>query len=73
MNSVKSIVSEKTLNNTLKGESVIAPTKPTNITNEKSQKIKRIIITETKFSKLFNKSAEKRLKQQRYQSNLLKK
>ena len=73
MNSVKNIVSEKTLNNTLKRESIIAPTKPTNITNEKSQKIKRIIITETKFSKLFNKSAEKRLKQQRYQSNLLKK
>ena len=73
MNSVKSIVSEKTLNNTLKRESIIAPTKPTNITNEKSQKIKRIIITETKFSKLFNKSAEKRLKQLRYQSNLLKK
>ena len=73
MNSVKSIVSEKTLNNTLKRESIIALTKPTNITNEKSQKIKRIIITETKFPKLFNKSAEKRLKQLRYQSNLLKK
>ena len=36
MNIVKSIVSEKILNNTLKRESIISPTKPTNITNEKS-------------------------------------
>ena len=34
MDSVKSI--EKTLKNTLKKESIIPPTKPTNITNEKS-------------------------------------
>ena len=37
MNSVENIVSEKTLNNTLKRESIIAPTKPKNITNEKSK------------------------------------
>ena len=36
MDSVKSIVSEKTLKNTLKKESIILPTKPTNITNETS-------------------------------------
>ena len=65
MNSVKNIVSEKALNNTLKRESIIAPTKPTNITNEKSYKIKLVIITEVKFSKLVNKSTEKRLKQPR--------
>ena len=34
MNSVKSIVCEKYLNNTLKRESIIAPTKPTNITKD---------------------------------------
>ena len=73
MNSVKSIVSEKNLNNTLKRESIIAPTKPTNVTNEKWYKIKWIIINEIKFSKLFNKSTEKRLKQPRCQSSLLKK
>ena len=73
MNSVKNKASEKTLNNTLKRESIIAPTKPTNITNEKSYKIKSVIITEKTFSKLFNKSTEKRLKQPRCQSSLLKK
>ena len=72
MNSLKNIVSEKTLNNTLKRKSIITPAKPTNITNEKSYKIKLIIITEIKFSKLVNKSTEKRLKQPRYQSSLLK-
>ena len=51
---------------------MIPPTKPTNITNEKSQKIKRINIAKTKFSKLFNKSTEKHLNQPRYQSSLLK-
>ena len=71
MNSEKNILSETTLNNTLKKESIIAPTKPTNITNEKSCKIKLIIITEIKFSKLVNKSTEKRLKQPRCQSSLL--
>ena len=44
MNSVKNIVYEKALNNTLKRESIIAPTKPTNITNEKLCKIKSLII-----------------------------
>ena len=72
MNSEKSILSEKTLNNTLKKESINAPTKPTNITNKKSCKIKLIIITEIKLSKLVNKSTEKRLKQPRSQSSLLK-
>ena len=51
---------------------MIPPTKPTNITNEKSQKIKWINIAEIKFSKLFNKSTEKCLKQPRSQSSLLK-
>ena len=68
MNSVKSIVSEKTLNDTLIKERIIPPTKPMNVTNEKSKKIKWIVITAIKFSKLFNKSTEKRLKQPRYQS-----
>ena len=40
MNSVKSIVSEKTLNDTLIKERIIPPTKPMNVTNEKSKKIK---------------------------------
>ena len=35
MNSVKSIISEKTFNNTLKKEINIPPKKPTNITDEK--------------------------------------
>ena len=39
MNSIKNIAYEKALNNTLKRESIIAPTKPTNITNEKLCKI----------------------------------
>ena len=65
MNSVKNIVSEKNSQYTLKRESIIAPTKPTNITNEKLYKIKLVIITEIKFSKLVNKSIEKRLKQPR--------
>ena len=72
MNSVKNIVSEKALNNTLKRESIIAPTKPTNITNERSCKIKLIIITEIKLSKLVNKLTEKRLKQTKCQSSMLK-
>ena len=73
MNSIKNIVYEKALNNTLKRESIIAPTKPTNITNEKLCKTKSIIINEIKFSKLFNKSTEKCLKQAKCQSSLLKK
>ena len=73
MNNVKNIVSEKNLNNTLNKKSIIPPSKPTNITNEKSYKIKSLIITEIKFSKLFNKSTEKRIKQPRLKSSLLKK
>ena len=38
MKRVKGKVSEKTLNNTLKEERIILPTKPTNITNEKSHR-----------------------------------
>ena len=73
MNNVKNIVYEKALNNALKRESIITPTKSTNITNEKLYKIKSIIINEIKFSKLSNKSTEKCLKQGRCQSSLLKK
>ena len=39
-NSVTSIVSEKNLNNILKNESIISPTKLTNFANEKSWKTK---------------------------------
>ena len=57
MNSVKSTVSEKL--SLQKKESIIPPTKPTNSTNEKSWRIKWMIITEITFLKVFNKSTKK--------------